>query len=732
VTRSPCFAVLRAAVIAVLAASACQPSPAHRRELPAAPGGPAMAGFTDAAAARERGLERRFLAGVSPDRVSAFHRYLTAEPHRATSPRNTALAHWIAEQWRAQGWEHVALRTYEALFSEPEHVSLEVVAPVRYRATLREGPYDVDPSTRDPAIGPSFSAFSASGDVTAEVVYAHGGDPEDYDVLRAHGIRVTGKIVLVRYSYPYSFRGFKVMTAEREGASAIVLYSDPAEDGPSRGKTFPDGPWGPESHVQRGIVSYASIVPGDPTTPGWASVPGARHLEPSEASALPKIAALAISARDARPLLEHMTGEQVPAAWRGGLPITYRFTGAVTARVRVAMRNSLRTYTNVEARLTGREHPEQWVSLGNHRDAWVYGGADASSGTASLLELTRGLGALARTGWRPRRTIVVCSWDGEEEGMIGSTEWAEQHAEALERNLVAHINVDTAIRGVLNLFTGEPDPNFEALAVPSLSPMIVEASRDVPAPNGKTLYDAWRRTRTLEFAAPAELTDANIVLSRIDPSSDHTVFLHHLTRPVIAMTYAGQYGVYHSVYDDRYYMEHFGDPGFHYSANIAQLWGVLAMRLSDAELLPFDFAPYADVIRDALDALDALARTAGATQLDFAVAQASVRAFRAAAVAFNAATARVLRATSVDAKIAGGINRSAMAVESNWRAERGLPGRPWSRHIIHGMRPTFQPLLLPGITDAIERRDWSTARDQLAVLAAALDRNAALLHSASK
>lgn len=545
------------AVALAVAAAACQPPTAIRPPDPRATAEPAsdasgsttaIAGFGPAAARREHGQERRFLAGVSPDQVSAFHRTLTAEPHRATSPRNTELARWIAAQWRAQGWDQVALRTYQAYYSEPEEVALEMVAPVAHRATLREDAYDVDPSSRHPGISGAYSAFSASGDVTAEVVYAHAGDPDDYDMLRARGISVAGKIVLVRYAYPYSFRGFKVMTAERAGASAILLYSDPAEDGFVRGKTYPDGPWGPEGHIQRGLASYASIVPGDPTTPGWPSVAGARHLEPSRAPTLPAIPVLAISSRDARPLLEHMTGDEVPAPWRGGLPIPYRFTGAVKAHLRVKMSSGLRTYTNVEARLTGRDHPEQWVSLGNHRDAWVFGGADASSGTASLLELTRGLGALARSGWRPRRTIIVCSWDGEEEGMIGSTEWVEQYVEVLERNLVAHLNVDMSIRGVLSLFTGEPDPNFEALAVPSLAGMIVEASHDVPAPNGKTLYDAWRRTRTLEFAAPADLTDANLVITRIDPSSDHLAFLHHLGRPVIAMTYAGQYGVYHSAH----------------------------------------------------------------------------------------------------------------------------------------------------------------------------------------
>lgn len=727
-----CDWMARCAVVLPFAALACG-SPAGP---PAAPGAndpgraPAISGFTAASAASERGAERRFLASVSADQVNAFHRELTAEPHRATSPRNAALARWIADHWRAQGWDDVALTTYQAHFSEPEEVALEMVAPVHHRAVLREDGYDVDPQSRRPDVPGAYSAFSASGDVTAEVVYAHGGNPEDYEVLRAHGISVAGKIVLVRYSYPYSFRGFKVQAAERAGASAIVMYSDPAEDGFVRGKTFPDGPWGPESHVQHGFTSYAWRAPGDATTPGWPSVPGARHLDPSQpgqVETLPGIMALAISWRDARPLLEHMTGDEVPAAWRGGIPITYRFTGGVKAHLRVKMVSGLRTYTNVEARITGSEQPDQWVVLGNHRDAWVYGGADPSSGTAAMLELSRGLGALRRAGWRPRRTIVVCSWDGEEEGLVGSTEWAEQHAAALERHLVAYLNVDTAIFGVLSLLTGKPDPNFEAIAVPSLAGMIVEASHGVPAPNGPTLYDAWRRTRAGEFASPSELSDANLVVTDIDASSDHAVFLQHLGRPVIELTYAGQYGVYHSAYDDRYYMEHYGDPGFAYSANIAQLWGVLVMRLAGADVLPFHFVPYADRIEAAIAAL---ASTEGAAaQLDVVEAQAQVAAFRAAATDADAAAARLLRSAQLDVAQAGALDRDLMAVEGNWRADGGIPGQPWSRHLLYGSRPTFLPRWLPAVSEAIERGDGSAAKDQLAAVAAALRRNAALLHA---
>src|SRR4029077_8514028 len=323
---------------------------------PAAP----ILGFSPAHAATERQLESTFQSIPSPERAREWHRTFTAEPHPAASDRNNYLADFIADEWRKQGWEDVTFRRYDVLHSRPRSVSLEMTAPVQFPASLREDAYDADPDTKNPAVSGSFFGYSASGDVTAEVVYAHSGNPEDYDLLRRSGLRVNahsgnpedydllrrsgisvkGKIVLVRYSNPYSYRGFKVFTAEREGAAALLIYSDPAEDGYTHGKVFPDGPWGPESHIQRGSITYDYIVPGDPTTPGWASVPGAKHIAPEESRSLPTIIALPLSWRYRHPLLENMKGTEAPKDWQGALPITYRFTGAVKARVKVDMDTS--------------------------------------------------------------------------------------------------------------------------------------------------------------------------------------------------------------------------------------------------------------------------------------------------------------------------------------------------------------------------------------------------------
>ena len=314
---------------------------------------------------------------------------------RAGSAENNRLAGVLARAWRAQGWEDVTLRRYDVLHSRPRAVSLEMTSPAYFKASLREAPYSLDPDTRNPRVDGSYFGYSASGDVTAELVYAHSGNPEDYELLRKNGISVKGKVVIVRYSNPYSYRGFKALTAEREGAAALLIYSDPADDGYARGKVFPDGPWGPESHIQRGAITYDYIVPGDPTTPGWASVPGAKHIDPADSQSLPKIMALPLSWQDAKPLLEHMNGAPVPAQWRGALPITYRFEGSVAVHVHIDMDTSIKPYTVVEARIRGSELPDEWVLIGNHRDAWVYGGVDPVSGTAAMLELTRSLGELS-------------------------------------------------------------------------------------------------------------------------------------------------------------------------------------------------------------------------------------------------------------------------------------------------------------------------------------------------
>jgi len=704
-------------------------------------------GYSGASSEREREVEKALEALPSPENVRRFHRYLTAEPHPAGSERNHELARYVAAEWKRQGWQDVAIHRYDVYTSVPRQVTLEMVAPVPYTAGLREAAYDVDPDTKNPRVSRGYLAMSASGEVTAPLVYARGGNPEDYDLLEKNGIDVRGKVVIVRYSNPYSYRGFKALTAERRGAAALLIYSDPAEDGFTRGAVFPDGPWGPETHLQRGSITYDFIVPGDPLTPGWASTAGARRIKPEGAVSVPKIMAAVMSWHDAKPLLEQMDGPEAPKDWQGGLPMTYRLGGSrVRVHLKVDMDNSVKPNHVVEARLRGTELPDEWVLIGNHRDAWEFGGVDPSSGTASMLELTRALGKMAKNGMRPRRTIMACSWDGEEVGLTGSTEWGEQFAGDLSRKLVAYLNVDSSASG----------PDFQGSAVGSLAPLLVEVSRTLDDPSGTSLYEAWKKSAardTARFAATgggerkAAVDDDSLVDTRIGSGSDHTVFLNALGRPVVGLTFSGPYGVYHSMYDNYFWVNRFGDPGYRYHTLMSVLWGVLALRLANAEVLPFDFGFYGRDVGTFLKELcsgggpargaDPARGAAGATtagcragELDLGPALAAANEFAGTGRQLKEAIDAALAAGPLEAKKAARLNRRIMDVESNWLSPEGIPGRPWFKHMLYAARYTYAHLELPGITEAVERQDWTTAREQTARLVSALTTNTGLLREA--
>ncbi|HXH68009.1 MAG TPA: M28 family metallopeptidase [Candidatus Limnocylindrales bacterium] len=685
-------------------------------------------GFSPASAAAEHKLEATFEALPSPEKAREWHRLFTAEPHPAASEENNRLAEVLAEEWRKEGWEDVTLRRYDVLHSSPRSVALEMVAPIHFKASLREDAYAIDPDTKNPAISGSYFGFSTSGDVTAELVYAHSGNPEDYEVLRKQGISVKGKIVIVRYSNPYSYRGFKALTAEREGAAALLIYSDPAEDGYPRGKVFPDGPWGPESHIQRGAITYDYIVPGDPTTPGWASVPGAKRIAAEEAQSVPKIVALPLSWRDAKPLLENMNGPEVPKEWRGALPITYRFTGAVKVHVNVDMDTSVKPYTVVEGRIRGGEVPEEWVLIGNHRDAWVYGGGDPVSGTASMLELTRALGELKQRGIRPRRTIIACSWDGEEYGLTGSTEWGEQFAEDLKKKLVAYLNVDSSVSGAATT-AGPEGLSFKPSAIASLAPMLVEASKDVRAPSGKSLYEAWRATSMRDKKSAKPPADSALVETRIGSGSDHTVFLNHLGRPVINLGFTGNYGVYHSAYDDHFWMSRIGDPAFAYHTAVTQIWGVTALRLANSDILPFDFAANGTALRGFLGELESRNKITQ-QQVPLKKLYERIAEFEKAGKELREAAMRELATGDAKPEKIQRLNEELLQVESNWLDPAGIPGRPWFQHLLYAARYTYAHLEFPGLTEAVEGANWKLAGEQAKLLEAAVEKNTELLRSA--
>jgi N-acetylated-alpha-linked acidic dipeptidase len=670
-------------------------------------------GFTPKSTTKQHQLEDRFKALITPEGERAFHRYFTSEPHPAGTEQNRKVAEYIAETWRKQGIEDVVIRQYDVLSSLPKEISLEMVSPKAFKGSLREDPYEADPDTKNPNIRGAWLSMSASGDVTAPIVYAHSGNPEDYEVLKKAGIDVRGKVVLVRYSNPYSYRGFKALTAQRMGAAGILIYADPAETGFKRGKVFPDGPWGPDSYIQRGAITYDFIVPGDPLTPGWASVPGAKHIDIADAQSMPKIMAIPLSWRDAKPLLEQMGGAVAPKDWQGGLPITYRFGDKAKVHMKVDMDTRVMPYYNVEGRIRGSQNPEQFVVLGNHHDAWEFGGVDPSSGTASMMEMTRAFGELLKAGIRPKRTLVFCSWDGEEVGLTGSTEWGEQFEDQLKKNAIAYINVDSSASG----------PEFDGSAVGSLAPMLSEVTKSFTDPaTGTSLHDAWLSTETKKRKEANErdpVTEANLVDVRIGSGSDHTVFLNHDGVPVIGLQFDGPYGVYHSMYDDFYWMNHFGDPGYKYHTLMSQMWGTVALRLANADRLPFDFQTYATKIREFV--VEVQNKPSAKENVDFQPLLNAVAQLEREAATLNSSL------KSSDVSDFDAVNQASIAFERNWLLENGIPSRPWFKHSLYAARYTYAHLELPGLTEAVENSDWTSARQQAKLLESAVTKNTTLL-----
>ena len=650
----------------------------------------------------------------SPDHARAAHAFLTAEPHVAGSPRDRLLADWIRDRWREYGLEQIDITEHEVLLPYPTETIVEMPART-WRASLKEEPVAGDPfSSRD--VGLPYHAYSASGDVTAAVVYAGSGNPADYDWLASRGIDIKGKIALVRYSVPYSYRGFKALTAEQRGAAGILIYSDPADDGFKKGKMYPDGPWGPESHIQRGGVVYDFRVPGDPLTPGWASTPGAKRIARTEAVSLPKIMSVPLSWKDARVLLEALGGPDAPASWKGGLPMTYRAGPTSTAvHMRVQMDDKVRPIWTVTGRITGTTNPDQLVIAGNHRDAWVYGGVDPSSGTASLMELARSLGALARQGVRPKRTIVFASWDAEEFTLTSSTEWGEQHASMLGANAVAYLNVDSSASGI----------NFGAVAVPSLNRLIAEVAGDVIDPDTRrSIAEAHRRGAHEGGALPGG-TGSDLVNNRLGSGSDYTVFLNFLGIPVVDMSFTGPYGVYHSIYDNHIWMTRFGDPKFLYHTAMARLWGVMTLRLANADVVPLDYRAYAERLGEFVN--ETVAAANRTDRAAFTPLEAAVDRFASAARVMDARIDALLAARTADVSATAAATKTLMKVERALLDRDGIPGRPWYRHLIYAPKPTYAPEVLPGIAEAIEAGDRARLADQIARLTAALDRAAALL-----
>ncbi len=586
-----------------------------------------LTGFSPPSAARQREIERRLVALPRPEECGAILREITSAPHVAGTEGNARVADFLASEYRKAGFD-VRTPTYDVLLSYPRSAKLEIVGEPEVALGRREEPIAEDPDSDVPEAAAAWNAYSPSAEVVSEVVYVNRGSAEDYQRLAKLGIDVRGRIALARYFGGY--RGGKSLEAEKRGVAAVIVYSDPIDDGWFKGPVYPGGPWGPASHFQRGANVYDFLIPGDPLTPGWASTPDARRIPASESQILPKIPMMPLSWRDAAEILKRLRGPAVPDdSWQGlALPETFRVgPGPVRLHLRIENSRERRPIKNVIATLRGNEEPDRIVLLSNHYDAWVYGAADPSSGTAALLTLGRALGRLAADGFRPRRTIVMAAWDAEEFTLTGSTEWGEENEKDLKTNAVVCINVDEAAHGRL----------FSPSASPLLFAAIRDAARDLPDPGapGKSLADTWRESAGfigVGSYATAAAGGEDLPVAILGSGSDYTVFFNHLGIASADLVFDGPYGVYHSVYDSYRWMATEGDPGFHYTAAMATYAGLLALRFANAEFLPFDAGAYGrEIARYADDLAAAPASAPLAVELRDLAAKA--RAWSAAAEA---------------------------------------------------------------------------------------------------
>jgi N-acetylated-alpha-linked acidic dipeptidase len=684
-------------------------------------------GFRDSAS--ESAQESKFLAVPDPKLAEQHLRILTQAPHVAGSPEDKATADYVAQKFREAGLE-TELVEYRVWMNYPAEISVDVTAPseVHMHGPKREH-VEGDSYADDPRVIAPFNAMSPSGDVEAEVVYANYGSPEDFKKLEQLKVDVRGKIVLARYGQ--NFRGVKAFIAQEHGAAGLIIYSDPADDGWRRGDKYPQGPWRPDSGVQRGSVGYMFEFPGDPTTPGIASaptLPNAKRTPPEQSAQLPKIPTTPLSYGDAWPILEHLGGQDSPRDWQGSLPFTYHLgPGPVKVKLHLKQDYQFRTIWDVIGRVGGSELPDEWVVAGNHRDAWVYGAVDPNSGTAAMLEAVHGLGELLKSGWRPKRTIVLGSWDAEEEGLIGSTEWGEQHESEL-MNAAAYFNVDVAVSG----------PKFGAASVPSLKQFLRDVTKTVPGAKGGTVYENWQKTNqtsseaanpqetsTSNYRPPAAQIKSDVPVSDLGSGSDYTVFLQHLGVPSTDIGSTGSYGVYHSAFDNFQWFKKFGDPDFVYEQQMARVFGLSIIRMANADVLPYDYEQYG---KEIVSYIDSAKKKALAEFVDQTL---NFTELSQAAHHFQQAGAKILVRQENSPRDAAKLNRALRDAERALLIPEGLPNRPWFRHAIYapGQYTGYAAVVIPGINEAIDKHDLTRTRQQIVVLAAALNRAAKVLES---
>jgi N-acetylated-alpha-linked acidic dipeptidase len=701
-----------------------------------------ITGFSAKAAQEQAALEAKFDAQLSAQRIGQYIKDMSARPHHVGSPGGEAVAQYLLSKFKSFGLD-ARIETYQVLFPTPKTRILEMTGPTTYKAILKE------PALKEDATSAQtkeqldiYNCWSADGDVSGELVYVNFGLPEDYEKLASMGIDVKGKIVIVRYGR--SWRGIKPKVAQEHGAVGCIIYSDPKEDGYYQGDVYPKGAWKNEYGAQRGSVMDMVIYPGDPLTPNVGATADAKRLKREEATNLLKIPVLPIGYKDALPLLSALEGPVVPEEWRGALPITYHAgPGKAKVHLKLEFDWQIRPAHNVIAMVKGSQYPDQWVIRGNHHDAWVNGADDPISGMAALLEEANAVGELMKTGWRPKRTMVFCGWDAEEPGLMGSTEWVEDHVKELQEKTVVYINSDGNSRGFLG-----------AGGSHALETFVTEVARDVEDPQTKVSVlerkKAQEAARASSIAAKkAALSSKGLKLGALGSGSDYSPFFQHLGIPSLNIGYGGEGegGSYHSIYDSYDHYARFKDPGFAYCHALAKTTGRAALRMANAEIVPFDFRSLQKTIQGYAGEVMALTdqlreTTAVENQLiaekKYVLAADPTEVYHAPTAKEpvpyldfsslqNALTALEKAANSNATAIAkqqgsAGLNQALYKAEQVLLSPNGLPRRAWYRHTIYapGFYTGYGVKTLPGIREAIEQREWKEAQEQIKITAAAI------------
>jgi N-acetylated-alpha-linked acidic dipeptidase len=714
-------------------------------------------GFTDVNAARQADLEKQFDAQLSGQDQDTWMKYLSSHPHHVGSPQDKANAEYMAGLLKSWGYQ-VEIASYDVLFPTPKTRVLELLGSRPFKAKLAEAGVVEDKTSRQFSEQlATYNAYSADGDVTAELVFVNRGIPADYEELERMGVDVKGKIVIAKYGG--SWRGIKPKLAFEHGAVGCIIYSDPQDDGYVQGDVYPEGPFRRPDGVQRGSVMDMPVYPGDPLTPGIGATKNAKRLDRKDASTIMKIPVLPISYEDALPLLQSLGGEVVPAAWRGALPLTYH-TGPSKDKVhlRLEFNWDMKPVFDVIAKMPGETYPDEWIIRGNHHDGWVNGASDPLSGMVAELDEAKALGELAKKGFRPKRTIIYCAWDGEEPALLGSTEWVEDHQEELAAKTVAYINSDGNGRGFISASGSHTlEPFFNEICNDVLDPQTGVSIRERKYANTVVSADKTARTKLIG--------NRYIKLGALGAGSDYSPFLQHLGIASMNIGFGGENagGEYHSIYDSYDLFTKFKDPGYRYGVALSKTAGRITLRLANADVLPFDFSSFYKTVNDYAGELKTLLESMRTETEDdlkiskeklYELAKDPTRTYKMeapkAAVPFlnwsSLENALVqMKNASEEFKTLYGkagslsndkqvqLNELLFKAERKLALKEGLPRRQWYRHQVYapGIHTGYGVKTIPGVREAIEERDWKEAQDNIEIISSALIGYTEVIKSAS-